>query len=116
MSAPDWSALRSTLIATTALFAGAGALNQLLERKTDALMARTANRPLPAGRLEALEVLILGCGLCAGGLGLLLATGQPMAAALGVFALVTYVFVYTPLKSRTPLNTLIGAIPARCRR
>jgi protoheme IX farnesyltransferase len=108
---PDWNALRSCLIATTALFAGASALNQLLERDTDALMARTANRPLPDGRLDAVEALILGCGLSAGGLGYLLATGQPLAAGLGLFALVSYVLVYTPLKTRTPLNTLIGAVP-----
>jgi len=110
-SAPDWIALRHSLLAIGMLFAGASALNQLLERDTDALMPRTANRPLPAGRLQPLEVLIVGCGLSAGGLGYLLATGQPLAAALGVFALFSYLLVYTTLKTRTPLNTLIGAIP-----
>src|SRR5882724_11973177 len=98
---PDWNALRGSLIAVSALFAGASALNQLLERNTDALMPRTANRPLPAGRLEPLEALIFGCGLGAGGLGYLLATGQSLAAGLGLFAFVSYVFVYTPLKRRT---------------
>jgi protoheme IX farnesyltransferase len=109
--ASDWTALGHSLLAIGMLFAGASALNQLLERDTDALMPRTANRPLPAGRLQPLEVLILGCGLSAGGVGYLLASGQPLAAGLGAFALLSYVFVYTPLKTRTPLNTLIGAIP-----
>jgi heme o synthase len=109
-SAQDWNSLTHTLIATALLFAGASGLNQLLERDTDALMPRTANRPLPAARLQPREVLILGCGLAFAGLAELLAVGQPMAAGLGAFALVSYVFVYTPLKRRTPLNTLIGAI------
>ena len=74
-------------------------------------MARTADRPLPAERLQPWEVLVIGCSLSFAGLVELLLVGQPLAAALGVFALVSYVFVYTPLKSRTTLNTVIGAIP-----
>jgi len=99
------------LIGTSLLFAGASGLNQLLERDSDGLMARTANRPLPSGRVQPSEVLVLGCCLSAGGLVYLLAAGQPLAAGLGAFALVSYVFIYTPLKRRTVLNTLIGAIP-----
>jgi protoheme IX farnesyltransferase len=98
-------------IGTALLFAGASALNQLLERHQDALMARTANRPLPAGRLQPVEVLVLGSILCGSGLVYLLALCQPLAAGLGALALLSYVFVYTPLKVRTPLNTLIGAVP-----
>ena len=108
---PDVGALVHALIGTTLLFAGASALNQLLERDSDALMPRTANRPLPAGRLQPWEVLVLGCALCGGGLVELLAARQPLAAGLGTLALVSYVFVYTPLKKRTTLNTLIGAVP-----
>jgi len=96
---------------TALLFAGASALNQLIERHEDALMARTAGRPLPAGRLQPMEVLALGSILSGGGLVYLLAFCPPLAAGLGGFALFSYVFVYTPLKVRTPLNTLIGAVP-----
>jgi protoheme IX farnesyltransferase len=66
---------------------------------------------LPAGRLWPAEVLALGSLLGAGGLVYLLAFCPPLAAGLGAFALVSYVFVYTPLKERTPLSTLVGAVP-----
>jgi protoheme IX farnesyltransferase len=99
------------LTGTALLFAGASTLNQLLERERDALMPRTANRPLPAGRLQPDEVLVLGTVLSAGGLGYLLAFSQPLAALLGALALLSYVLVYTPLKQRTPLSTLAGAVP-----
>src|SRR5262245_5651968 len=108
---PDWNALTQTSIATALLFAGASALNQLVERHSDALMTRTADRPLPAALLQPSEALVLGCVLAACGFAALLAAHQPVAAALGAFALILYVLVYTPLKRRTPLNTLIGAIP-----
>jgi len=108
---PDWNTLAQTSVATAMLFAGASALNQLIERHSDALMARTADRPLPAGLLAPLEALVLGCALAGCGLAALLAAHQLLATALGAFALVTYVFIYTPLKTRTPHNTLVGAIP-----
>src|SRR5262249_2836514 len=108
---PDWPGLALALIGTALLFAGASALNQLLERHSDARMARTANRPLPAGRLQPVEVLALGGLLGVSGLACLLALSQPLAAGLGAFALVSYVLLYTPLKRRTPLSTLIGAVP-----
>jgi protoheme IX farnesyltransferase len=105
------SSLVHALVGTTMLFAGASALNQLLERRRDARMPRTANRPLPAGRLQPSEVLALGTFLSAGGLTYLLAFCQPLVAVLGAFALFIYVVVYTPLKERTPLSTLVGAVP-----
>jgi protoheme IX farnesyltransferase len=108
---PDWNVLTQTSIATALLFAGASTLNQLLERDSDALMSRTADRPLPAGLLQPWEALVLGCVLAGSGLAYLLAANQSLAAALGAFALILYVLIYTPLKRRTPLNTLIGAIP-----
>jgi protoheme IX farnesyltransferase len=108
---PDLLLLLHALIGTALLFAGASALNQLLERHRDALMPRTANRPLPAGRLQPGEVLALGSILSACGLVELLVLCQPLAAGLGAFALFTYVLVYTPLKEQTPLSTLIGAVP-----
>jgi protoheme IX farnesyltransferase len=107
----DWDSFALVLSGTALLFAGASALNQLIERYSDALMARTANRPLPAGRIQPWMALVIGCVLVAGGLFVLLATRQRLAAGLGVFALIAYVGVYTPLKTRTTLNTLIGAVP-----
>jgi len=107
----DVRSLVYALIGTGLLFAGASALNQVLERQRDALMPRTANRPLAAGRLQPVEGAALGGLLSAGGLGFLLALNQPLAAGLGAFALVTYVYVYTPLKEWTPLSTLVGAVP-----
>jgi protoheme IX farnesyltransferase len=108
---PSWLPLVNASVGTALLFAGSSALNQLLERRRDALMPRTANRPLPAGRLQPAEVLALGSILSAGGLVWLLAFCPPLAAGLGAFALFSYVLVYTPLKERTPLSTLVGAVP-----
>jgi protoheme IX farnesyltransferase len=107
----DWVPLLHALIGTALLFSGASGLNQLLEQRSDALMRRTENRPLPAERLHPFEVFVFGCVLSAGGLGYLLAARQPIAVGLGAFALVSYLLIYTPLKRQTPLNTLIGAIP-----
>lgn len=97
----------------TALVAsGASALNQWIERYSDGRMRRTANRPLPAGRLLPAEVLAFGLLLgLVGVLYLLLTLPSPQAAVLAAFTFVAYVAVYTPLKSRTTLNTLIGAVP-----
>jgi protoheme IX farnesyltransferase len=101
------------VLAGTALVAGgASALNQLLERHSDALMMRTGNRPLPAGRLLPLEVFLFGVVLGAVGTGyLLVALPHPAAALVAVGTFVGYVVVYTPLKRVTTLNTLIGAVP-----
>jgi protoheme IX farnesyltransferase len=97
----------------TALVAsGASALNQWLERHSDARMRRTSNRPLPAGRLAPLEVVAFGSLLGAGGVAYLLCTlPSPTAALLAAFTFVCYVAVYTPLKRCTTLNTLVGAVP-----
>lgn len=109
---PDFIALVHTLCGTALVAAGASALNQLLERQTDALMVRTENRPLPAGRLQPGEVLVLGAGLGIAGVLYLAATlRQPTAALVAAATFVSYVFLYTPLKRVTPLNTLVGAVP-----
>jgi protoheme IX farnesyltransferase len=107
----SWAPLIHALIGTSLLFAGASALNQLLERHTDALMPRTSNRPLPTARLRTREVLVLGSALSAAGLADLVAARQLLGSGLGLFALISYILLYTPLKRRTTLNTLIGAIP-----
>ncbi len=111
-SVPDLTLLFNTLIGTALVAAGASALNQLIERHSDALMRRTENRPLPAGRLQPLEVLTFGITLSVVGLGWLAVTGRhPLALVIAALTHLSYVLVYTPLKRHTTLNTLIGAVP-----
>lgn len=109
---PPAALIVHALLGTTLVAAGASALNQLLEKDTDALMRRTAQRPLPAGRLQPLEVLVFGTLLGVVGI-VYLATAlqRPTAALVAGFTFLSYVFIYTPLKRVTTLNTLIGAIP-----
>jgi protoheme IX farnesyltransferase len=108
----DVMQLVHALIGTALVAAGASALNQWLERGSDALMRRTENRPLPAGRLSSAEVLVFGSALSAGGLAYMaVLMAQPLAAAVTAVTLLSYVFVYTPLKRKTTLNTLVGAVP-----
>jgi len=89
---------------------GAHALNMLLERDTDARMRRTAGRPLPSGRLRPGEVLTTGSALAAAGVLLLAVAVNLPAAGFAAFTVGSYVFVYTPLKRRSSLNTLVGAV------
>jgi protoheme IX farnesyltransferase len=104
--------LLHALLGTGLVAAGASALNQLLERNTDARMRRTENRPLPAGRMHPLEVLVFGCCLGVSGVVYLAYYLQrPWAALIAAVTFISYVFIYTPLKRRTPLNTLVGAVP-----
>jgi protoheme IX farnesyltransferase len=100
----------AALLAGTALVgAGCGALNAWWERERDALMERTRERPLPAGRLAAGRALAFGIAISALGLGLLLAAGGALAAGIGLVALVHYLLVYTLwLKPRTPLAVVVG--------
>jgi protoheme IX farnesyltransferase len=109
---PDWRAVMHAVVGTALVAGGASALNQWWERDVDARMRRTRDRPLPAGRLQPGEVLALGIGSAAGGVVYLAVTlTHPLAAGVAALTLLTYVFAYTPLKGRTPLNTLVGAIP-----
>jgi protoheme IX farnesyltransferase len=103
--------LLHTMLGTALLAAGASALNQLWEREYDARMRRTQDRPLPSGRLQPQTVLLVGCGTA--GLGMVeLALGVNLATALlGAATLISYLFIYTPLKRVTWLNTAIGAVP-----
>ena len=100
-----------TLLGTAWLAGGAAALNQLWERDCDARMHRTANRPLPAGRIS--PETALGFGLATAALGLVeLFWGVNLpAGCLGAATLISYVLIYTPLKRRTSWNTLVGAVP-----
>src|SRR5712671_1091627 len=100
-----------TVFGTTLIAAGTSALNHYFERDSDALMRRTASRPLPSGQLKPREAFWFGMSLIViGTLYLALATNA-LATALGILTSVTYLCVYTPLKRRTTLATLIGAIP-----
>jgi protoheme IX farnesyltransferase len=109
---PDLTLLLNTVVGTALVAAGASALNQLLERNVDAQMRRTENRPLPAGRLQPVEVLCFGLTLSGLGLAWLALTGRhPLAVLIAAVTLVSYVLIYTPLKRHTTLNTLIGAVP-----
>jgi protoheme IX farnesyltransferase len=105
------SSLVATLSGTALVAGGAGALNQWLERERDARMRRTANRALPAGRLAPSEAVVFGSLIALAGMAILLVGANPLAAEVALVTFVLYVFAYTPLKTRTTLNTVIGAIP-----
>ncbi len=99
-------------VAGTALVAGGAAvLNQFYERDTDALMRRTRLRPLPAGRVAPGDAHMFGLALSVAGLLLLAVRANWLSAALALATLATYLAIYTPMKRRTPLATLVGAIP-----
>ena len=107
----------SPLVALTAVggtamvVAAANTLNNYLERESDKDMVRTADRPLPSGRMTASTALGFGLLLSAISVPLLTFVTTPLAGLLAAIALVLYVLVYTPLKRRSSLNTLVGAIP-----
>lgn len=99
------------LLGTGFLAAGAAALNQYWERDSDALMQRTVTRPIPSGAIDPSLALGVGVGLAIVGMLELTFLVNPLTGLLGVLTLASYVFVYTPLKRRTTLNTLVGAVP-----
>lgn len=109
--AMDWAGMLNAIGGTALLAAGASILNQYLERDLDRLMRRTEGRPLPSGQMDADLALALGVGLCVAGLFWLLFAVNRLTAGLGALTLVSYLFIYTPLKRVTVLNTLIGAVP-----
>jgi len=107
----DWPLMFHTLAGTALLAAGAAALNQFLEREYDAKMSRTASRPLPSGRMQPVTAMLFG-GVCAvAGLVYLALLVNSLTAVLGAISLTSYLFIYTPLKRVTWLNTAVGAIP-----
>jgi protoheme IX farnesyltransferase len=103
--------LAHTLFGTTLVAGGTSALNQVLERDSDARMERTRRRPLPDGRLQPLPALAFATALSAAGLIYLAVAVNLLTAVLAAVTLASYVFLYTPLKSRTTLATLVGAVP-----
>src|SRR6185295_13191295 len=107
----DWLLMVRALVGTTLLACGAAALNQLWEREHDAKMRRTESRPLPSGRLTPQTVLIFGGLSSVAGMIYLAVAVNLLTALVGAATLVSYVFVYTPLKRVTWLNTAVGAVP-----
>ncbi len=107
----DLLLLVHTLVGTTLLSGGAAALNQFLEREADGRMRRTCARPLPSGRVGESDAVISGGILIVSGSLYLALLTNLLAAFLGCVTVVLYLFVYTPLKKKTPVCTAIGAIP-----
>ncbi len=107
----DWMQLFHTILGTAAAAFGSAAFNQLMEIDLDARMARTADRPLPSKRMDVLVAFVIGVLLSAFGLVHLSVMVNKMTAVLALITLVTYVFLYTPMKRKHSVNTLIGAVP-----
>jgi protoheme IX farnesyltransferase len=103
--------LAHTLLGTVLVASGTGTLNQYVERRFDAQMRRTARRPLAAGRLTPSRVLWFGVALSLGGSIYLAIVVNLFASLLAIVTLLSYLFLYTPLKRKTSLSTLVGAFP-----
>jgi heme o synthase len=111
MGLPSWTALLVTLLGTALIASGTAALNQWYERESDLKMRRTKDRPLPGGRLTARRALVFGWALAIAGF-LILALGVNfLSGLLGLITLVCYLFIYTPMKQRSSLSTVVGALP-----
>jgi heme o synthase len=107
----QFAVLLHTMIGTALVAGGASALNQYVERDLDARMQRTRNRPIPGGRLGPADALLFSVAISAIGSAYLIYFVNAITGLLGIATLAAYIFVYTPLKTRTTLCTLIGAIP-----
>ena len=106
-----WVLLFHTLLGTVIVASGAAILNQVIERRFDAQMRRTARRPLASGRINSSHALWFGISLSLLGIVYLALSVNFLASLLAALTLFSYLFLYTPLKRRTPLCTLIGAFP-----
>lgn len=103
--------LFETLLGTALAAGGTLALNQFLEREPDALMVRTRRRPLPDGRVQPTEALLFGVLLAAAGLLILALAVSALSALVTAFIVASYLFVYTPLKQKSSLCAVVGAVP-----
>lgn len=108
---PSWLLLIHTVIGTGLVASGTAALNQWYEREADAKMRRTEKRPLPAGLLQPNNALVFGILVALVGTLELWLGVNALAAELGLGTLASYLFLYTPLKQRSHLSTVIGAVP-----
>ncbi len=107
----DWLRLLHTLAGTALAAGGTLALNQFMERDRDAMMRRTRKRPLPAGKLQPVQALGFGAVITAAGLVYLALVVNVLSCAVTALITATYLFLYTPLKHRTTLSTVFGAVP-----
>lgn len=107
----NWLGMMETVVGTLLVASGTATLNQYMERSYDSDMRRTAARPLPAGRVSATEALIFGLALSVAGGAYLWIAVNPLTSLLAVSTLLSYLLIYTPLKRKTPLCTLLGAFP-----
>jgi protoheme IX farnesyltransferase len=107
----SFALLIRTLLGTLLVASGTAALNQFIERRFDAQMRRTARRPLAAGKLNPAGALCFGIVLSIAGAFYLAVAVNPLASLLAVLTLASYLFIYTPLKRKTPSCVLIGAFP-----
>jgi protoheme IX farnesyltransferase len=109
--AVNYSALLSAMFGIALLSSGIATLNQYIERDLDSLMRRTADRPLPSGKLHPNEALFFGWTLTIVAEVYLALMVNPLSALLGLTVIAGYLFAYTPLKTRTTLSTMVGAFP-----
>ena len=109
--APDYVRMLHLIVGTLLAAGGTLALNQYSERHVDALMERTRMRPLPDGRVQPLEALLFGAAITILGVVYLAAFVGALSAAVTAATAVLYLFAYTPLKLRTALCTIVGAVP-----
>jgi protoheme IX farnesyltransferase len=107
----DYGRLATAMIGIALLSSGIATLNQYMERDLDALMRRTANRPLPSGKLLPWEAMAFGVGLTSLAEVYLAVLVNPLTGLLGLTVIAGYLFAYTPLKTRTSLSTMVGAFP-----
>jgi protoheme IX farnesyltransferase len=107
----DYRAMLTAMVGIALLSSGIATLNQYMEKDLDALMRRTANRPLPTGKLLSWEALAFGVGLTVLAEIYLAVLVNPLSAVLGLTVIAGYLFAYTPLKTRTSLSTFVGAFP-----
>lgn len=109
---PGWHPLEfwTLVIGTCACAAGVAALNQWMESDTDAVMPRTADRPIPSGKVATGSAFVLGMGLCAGGLGTLFTWVNGPSAFFALLTIISYLAIYTPSKRWSRWSTEIGAI------
>lgn len=103
--------LLNAMLGTALVASGASCLNQVIERESDRWMERTRDRPLPAGRIEPSVALLFGLSLAVAGSAWLWFAANPLTAILGALTLLLYVAVYTPMKRRSSLCTIVGAVP-----
>lgn len=107
----DYGLLGKAMIGIALLSSGIATLNQYIERDLDALMRRTAERPLPSGKLSPREALVFGAALTVLAQMYLAVLVNPLTALLGLTVITGYLFAYTPLKTKTTLSTMVGAFP-----